>query len=306
MIGVDICGFVGVTTKDLCARWIQVGSFYPFSRNHNQIFMPGQELYVFGEDFTKMSIKLLNNRYSLIPYFYSEFWRVHSQGGTVVRPLFFEFPTDQYALRIDAQFLIGKYLLITPVLQPATLEVTGYFPSVSDNKNICYDYYTGKAMENYGFVTIPCPWDEIVVHIRGGAIIPKQKSEMVLRDARNNPFDFLIALDWNGSANGTLFYDNGNQIHIEKLNVKYLFVVFNVTSTSKSSTFSAKTIYAGYAQDKLVGSIKVYGVNFVVNNCQINGVAYHNFVYNDDLKTLDITNIQNLQISSNFNIKWFA
>ena len=69
-VGPDICGFIGDTTWEMCSRWIQVGTFYPFARNHNNIASKDQEPYL---DPMLMDVykHALAVRYSLIRYYYT-------------------------------------------------------------------------------------------------------------------------------------------------------------------------------------------------------------------------------------------
>ncbi len=109
-------GFNGNTTVQLCARWHQLGAFYPFSRNHNSYGEKDQDPASLGPIVIEAAKKALETRYSLLPYLYTLFFRAHTYGDTVVRPLFFEFLTDPTSYEIETQFLWGSALMIVPTL----------------------------------------------------------------------------------------------------------------------------------------------------------------------------------------------
>ena len=93
-IGADICGFFGDATEALCQRWMELGAFYPFARNHNTIGRPHQDPARWPS-VADASRRALNVRYTLLPYLYTLFFHSHRSGSTVVRPLHHEYaPTN--------------------------------------------------------------------------------------------------------------------------------------------------------------------------------------------------------------------
>ena len=72
-VGADICGFMENTTPELCARWFQLGAFYPFSRNHNHLEAQDQEPYALGDEVLVTAKISLKTRYSLLKWYYAIF-----------------------------------------------------------------------------------------------------------------------------------------------------------------------------------------------------------------------------------------
>ena len=119
-MGSDICGFNENTTPELCRRWLQLGAFYPFSRSHNSIDAIDQDPAVFAAnghpEVTEAARTAFRSRYNTLHYLYTLFYRAHTLGETVARPLFHEFPHDNNTHGIDQQFMWGRSLLISPFL----------------------------------------------------------------------------------------------------------------------------------------------------------------------------------------------
>lgn len=150
-VGADICGFVGNVTEDLCVRWMQLGAFYPFSRSHNDIRAVDQDPAVFSEAAQAVMRKALQVRYTLMPYLYTLFYEAHNNGTPVVRPLFFEFPHEPHTYGIDAQFMWGKSLLISPITRNNTY-MSFYLPA-----GLWYEYY--DAEQNRHPDGVPTQWE---------------------------------------------------------------------------------------------------------------------------------------------------
>jgi alpha-glucosidase len=69
----------------------------------------------------------MNAKLLTVPLQYTLFANASTFGTPPVRALFFEFPDEPELFSVDRQFLIGRDILITPVLTPNASTVDGEF-----------------------------------------------------------------------------------------------------------------------------------------------------------------------------------
>ncbi|ORX87591.1 hypothetical protein BCR32DRAFT_227910 [Anaeromyces robustus] len=286
MVGSDICGFVFDSNEELCARWMELGAFNPFGRNHNGLGYIDQEPYVWGT-VAEASRRALAIRYKILPYLYTHLVRTHTHSEMILYSFAGEWPNDSKAVGIDKQFLVGKGLLITPVITKGARSVTGYFP-----EGVWYDWYTHASFSGPTSKTLDAELEHIPVHIRGGHIIPTQGPSLTVYENRNKPFELLIALDANKKATGRLYLDDGISIDV---NGKFNEIEYTV----ENGTLTAKGKY-NYDEAQKLHEITVLGVSSKPSKVIANGKEV-SFEY---LKNELI--IKNLSISMNadFTVSW--
>lgn len=296
MVGSDICGFQGNSNEELCARWMALGSFYPFSRNHNTKGAASQEPYLWAS-VTAISQKTLGSRYELLHVYNTLFFQANQQGGTVVRPLSFNFVQDPTTFSIGTQFMIGSSVLITPVLTQGATNVQGYFPQINDIglPQRWYDWWSGEEFQagSSGFATLSAPISTIPVHIAGGSILPLQEPELTTVAQEGNPFDVLVALDSQGEASGSLFMDDGSTLHVGQNSLQATFIFSN-------GTLSYQIQQSEYAPAGKIffTEIDILGIDSAPQSVMVNGEEA-TFAWDGSINSMSISKLQ-LPLSAPF------
>ncbi|CAF4144535.1 unnamed protein product, partial [Rotaria sordida] len=251
-VGADICGFEGNTTEEMCQRWMQLGAFNPFFRNHNGLRYFDQDPGNFPPNIVESNRRIVETRYTLIPYLYTLFHRVHISGGTIVRSMAHEFPTDTSSWSLDEQFLWSSHLLIAPVIYEGHTTKSVYLPT----SERWFDYYTGGEIKTLGSITVQAARDHLPLYLRGGSIIPHQHSAMNTVLSRQKSFYLYIALDKNERAQGDMFWDDGESINTYETS-HYNYFIFNYDS--KRLTIEPWT-FKYPEMDNRLDEISIYGI----------------------------------------------
>ena len=231
--------------QELYVRWMQYGLFCPVFRSHGAD--APREIYQFGKkgepiyDAIESTIRL---RYRLLPYIYSTAWQVTSANESYLRALTYDFASDKNTWNLGSEFMFGRSILATPILDPQYTEekifkedamsgwdkkevknekwkdgkidfseekmVTKYLPKGAD----WYEFYSEKLHKGGRNVTLATAIDRTAMFVKAGTILPLAP---VMQYAQQSQWDNLDIIVYPGSdAVFTLYEDEGDNYNYER------------------------------------------------------------------------------------------
>ena len=231
--------------QELYVRWMQYGLFCPVFRSHGAD--APREIYQFGKkgepiyDAIESTIRL---RYRLLPYIYSTAWQVTSANESYLRALTYDFASDKNTWNLGSEFMFGRSILATPILDPQYTEekifkedamsgwdkkdgkieklkdgkidfseektATKYLPKGAN----WYEFYTEKLYKGGRNVTFTTTIDRTAMFVKAGTILPLAP---VMQYAQQSQWDNLDIIVYPGSnALFTLYEDEGDNYNYER------------------------------------------------------------------------------------------
>jgi alpha-D-xyloside xylohydrolase len=231
---------------DILTRWFQWGAFNPIFRIHG--YQTETEPWKFGDTVEANLRIMLNLRYRLIPYIYSEAWQITRNSSTMMRPLVMDFPNDTTAIQQPYEYMFGKAFLVAPVIKPNITKWDVYLP----RSTIWYNFWTGRQVNGGQVIHTAAPEDKIPLFVKAGSIVPMGR---FLQYTSEKPMDTLEVRVYTG-ADGQfeLYNDEGDGYAYEK--GKYTIIPFVWDE-------HAQTLTIGKRQGAFPGAIKTHVFNVV-------------------------------------------
>ncbi|MCF0203198.1 MAG: DUF5110 domain-containing protein, partial [Bacteroidaceae bacterium] len=156
-------------------RWIQNAVYLPVMRVHGYMSQTEPWRYekasaeVYGQ-----FVKAIRKRYNLFAYLYSEASRVSSKGNTLMRPLVFDYPTDEKALQQTTEYMLGKNILVCPSISESTENQQVYLPTADKWTRIDDDIHV------YAKAGSIIPWNEVTEATQSTTDVANQR-QLTLR-----------------------------------------------------------------------------------------------------------------------------
>lgn len=209
--GMDVGGFTGVPTPSLYARWMQIGAFNPYFRNHSAYNTKAAEPWSFGEDVLDIARNYINLRYRLMPYLYSAFNDAATTGAPVMRSLAIDYTHDDkvYDPAFQNQYMFGNAFLVAP------FESTREYGKVHFPAGQWYDLYTDALQAGGRQSVVELSVSRLPVFVKGSSIVPVQS---LVQSTSEKPADTLAIHIYKGDVDNSVTYyeDDGASFAYEK------------------------------------------------------------------------------------------
>lgn len=211
--GPDVGGFMGEPTKELMVRWMSLGAFTPFYRNHSAADLNYREPWVLPKDYQDIVRNYLNLRYQLMPYIYSNALLASRTGLPIVRTLAIDYTNDDkiFDKDFESQYMFGDGLLVCPARS------TDSYTRVYLPEGRWYRFSNDQVFEGGKDYHVVSPLSDLPVFAREGAIIPMQNT---VQNTTESAGDTLKLHVFAGSKATKLLYyeDDGTTFEYKKGN----------------------------------------------------------------------------------------
>ena len=200
-VGTDVGGFGSDTTPELLSRWVQMGCFSPFFRNHSAMGTRRQEPWVFTEEVLDIYRKYVKLRYKLLPYLYDVFFQGEQTGEPIMRPLVYHYDKDTNARSCNDEFMVGENILVAPVVMQGMTKRMVYLP-----EGEWYDYWTKEKFAGQSWIIKDAPIDVCPIYVKAGSVIPTMEDMSYVGEKE---LDTLILDVYPGEGSYDHYLDNG-------------------------------------------------------------------------------------------------
>lgn len=209
--GPDLGGYIGDGNKDLYKRWVEVGVFSPYLRNHREQNAASNEPWAYGEEAEAISKTYIGFRYRLLPYLYSKFRETSETGIPISRCLCIDDPLDEkvYQQKYQYEFLFGDAMLVNPMTSKESSKQT-YLPAGD-----WYDLFSDELIQGQREVGSDYPAYRIPIFVKASSIVPLQTEVQSTKDL---PSDTLYVHVFYGSAAHRFVYfeDDGTTLNYQR------------------------------------------------------------------------------------------